>query len=132
MLDYYEGAMLMVKGRSNAKAELAMRAKCHIEENYKDKFSLEELAVELYCNGCYLLRTFKEQTGHTLLEYHNLIRCEHSKALLANPNISISYISDAVGYVTQAHYTRVFKKIYNCSPTQYRKQLCISKRGDLS
>ena len=33
-------------------------------------------------NGSYLLRIFKANTGHTLLWYHNHVRCENAKALL--------------------------------------------------
>ena len=106
-----------------ARQELSDAARRLVDENYREKFSLQAIADRLFVNENYLLRTFKEITGYTLLEYHNYVRCNHSKELLADEKLTIAYISDTVGYATQAHYTRVFKKYFSCTPGEYRRQL---------
>lgn len=105
-----------------AKKKLAENVSRIIEENYKEKFSLDGIAEKVYHNKSYLDRTFREITGHTPLEYHNYVRCRKSTDLLEDSNLSISYISDEVGFASPAHYSRIFKKIYCCSPLQYRKK----------
>ena len=40
----------------------------------------------LFVDKSYLLRTFKEVKGYTLLEFHNLTRCEKAKELLNAPS----------------------------------------------
>ena len=107
---------------NGAKAELAKSAKKWIEDNYTKKFSLEQIASSLYVNKSYLLRVFKTITGYTLLGYHNYVRCEIAKNLFTQQELTISQISTRVGFTTSSHFTKVFKKIYGCTPSAFRKQ----------
>lgn len=103
-----------------AKKELAESAKQYIREHYTEKFSLETIANVLFVNDSYLLRAFKDSTGRTLLQYHNYTRCLAAQKLLTQQELSISYISHSVGYCTPSHFARVFKKIFGCTPSEYR------------
>lgn len=105
-----------------SKEELAQSAKELIEEHYREKFSLKEIASALFVNESYLERVFKEITGQTLLAYHNRIRCDIAKELLTHNELSISYISDSVGYVSPSHFTQKFRKLYGSTPSQFRKE----------
>ena len=73
-------------------AALADAARLYIETHSTDKFSLQAVADALFVNGSYLLRVFKAYTGHTLLWYHNYIRCEKAKSLLTDFDLSISKV----------------------------------------
>ena len=103
------------------RTELAQNAKLYIDEHYQDKFSLKEIADYLHVNESYLLRTFSKELGTTMLNYHNRVRVGHAADMLKNSKQSISYISDSVGCVSSAHFSRLFKKFYNCTPSEYRK-----------
>jgi AraC family transcriptional regulator of adaptative response / methylphosphotriester-DNA alkyltransferase methyltransferase len=109
-------------GWAGVKQELVQSAKSLLEENFADKFSLQELAERLYVNKSYLARTFKEITGTTMLEYLNRLRCEKSMEYLRNPDHNLAYISSMVGYSSSSHYIRNFKKFYNCTPIDFRKE----------
>lgn len=102
------------------KKQLASSAEALIQEHYAEKFSLASLAGELHVDKSYLLRTFKEVTGHTPLEYHNSFRCDAAKELLTRPELSVSYIASAVGYVSASHFSQVFRRYAGMTPTQYR------------
>jgi len=106
--------------------ELANAAERIILERYKEKFSLETLAGELFVDKSYLLRTFKEIKGCTLLEFHNRTRCEKAKELLQKPGIPISYIAAETGFVSASHFTQVFRKTVGLTPSQYRKAYLMS------
>lgn len=103
-----------------ARVELANAAQRLIEEHYQDKFSLDTLAKELFVDKSYLLRTFKEIKGHTLLEYHNLVRCGKAKELLQRPELPVAYIASETGYISASHFTQVFRKVTGETPSQYR------------
>ncbi len=109
-----------------AKAELADSARKFIQSHYAQRFSLETIAKELHFNGSYLLRVFKEMTGNTLLYYHNYTRCQIAKELLTKPELSVALIGREVGYISASHFTRVFKGIFGCTPSEYRTQ---NRRG---
>lgn len=103
-----------------AREELSSKAKEYIEINYAEKFSLREIAKKLYIDPSYLLRAFKYTTGHTLLWYQNYIRIKIAQEMLINTKLSVSFISDNVGYNSISHFSRVFKKLTSYSPTAYR------------
>ena len=98
----------------------AQTASRYIESHFREKFSLRKMAGELFVNGSYLLRVFKKHTGYTPLAYHNHIRCEKAKELLIHTGKSVSEIGEAVGFVSSAHFSHVFRKEEGCSPTEYR------------
>ena len=99
---------------------LTQAASDYIEAHYKEKFSLQKMADSLYVNGSYLLRVFKKHKGYTPLAFHNLIRCERAKELLARTGTEVSEIGETVGFVSSAHFSHVFKKTEGCTPTEYR------------
>jgi AraC family transcriptional regulator of adaptative response / methylphosphotriester-DNA alkyltransferase methyltransferase len=110
------------KGWNGTKSELAENAKSIIESGYYDKFAVKAVAEQLFVNESYLIRTFKEVTGMTMLGYHNHIRCEKAREMLEKPELAISYISDVVGYNSPSHFTRIFRKEYGCTPSEYRNR----------
>ena len=99
---------------------LAQAAAGYIEAHYREKFSLQKMAEALYVNGSYLLRAFRKSTGFTPLAYHNHIRCRRAMELLTDPGMSVSQIGEAVGFVSSAHFSHVFKKEAGCTPTEFR------------
>lgn len=106
---------------------LAQTATGYIEAHYKEKFSLQKMAGALYVNGSYLLRAFRKSTGFTPLAYHNHIRCRRAMELLADPGMSVSQIGEAVGFVSSAHFSHVFKKEAGCTPTEFRLGIRTSR-----
>ena len=108
------------EARKGSGKALSDAAKAYIESHSAEKFSLRAISEALFVNGSYLLRLFKANTGHTLLEYHNTVRCERAKQLLMNEAIPISQIGDEVGFASSAHFSHVFKKIVGVTPSEYR------------
>ena len=106
--------------RITAGQRLVRQAGYYIREHSEQKFSLNEIAGALYVNGNYLSRVFKRETGHTLLWYHNHIRCEKAKEYLTGTDKTIAEIGEMTGFVSPAHFSHVFRKIEGCSPTEYR------------
>ena len=106
--------------RGDSGSALTQAAREYVEAHSVEKFALQSVADALYVNGSYLLRIFKANTGHTLLWYHNHVRCERAKALLMQTDRSISEIGEEVGFVSSAHFSHVFKKMTGVTPTAYR------------
>lgn len=99
---------------------LVKAAKSYIESHSAEKFSLRALSEALFINGSYLLRLFRSRTGQTLLAYHNRVRCDKAQALLRDTQMNISEVGEAVGFVSSAHFSHVFKKVTGITPTAYR------------
>ncbi len=112
-----------IPGWRGPKAELADAARQWISDHYTGKFSLKEIAADLAVNGNYLLRVFRQYTGMTLLEYHNYLRCEEARRLLADKDIPIVHIAIKTGFSSASHFTRVFKDYMGKTPSEYRNFL---------
>ena len=107
--------------RTTAGKRLAQQAGHYIREHSEQKFSLSGIASALYVNGNYLARVFRRETGRTLLWYHNAIRCEKAKQLLDETDLSVSEVGSAVGYVSSAHFSHLFKKMTGIAPSDWHR-----------
>ena len=102
--------------------KLAQQAAGYIREHSEQKFSLSGIAGALFVNSSYLARVFRRETGHTLLWYHNWVRCEKAKRMLEETTLSVAEIGAAVGYVSPAHFSHQFKKATGAAPSDWRRK----------
>ena len=70
----------------------------------------------------HLSTRFKNEAGMNLTEYIHYIKISEAKHLLAHTNKNLSIISNYLGYSSQSHFTRMFKKIVGVSPIEYREK----------
>lgn len=115
------------RSAQTTKQSLADRAVAYLESHYTDKFSLDEIAGALYVNKNYLARVFHKQTGQTLLQYHNRLRCEKACQLLTDRSYSISVVAFKTGFASASHFSRIFRIYEGCTPSQYRRMIIRHK-----
>ena len=94
----------------------------YIIGHYDNRLSLEMIADHFYVNKCYLSRIFKEVSGFTVNEYINMIRIRRARELLSGSSMSITEVSESVGYENITYFERVFNQYTQTSPSRYRKQ----------
>jgi len=63
---------------------------------------------------------FSELTGYTFQAVRLRIKLSCGAELLIKTMLSISQISDLVGYSTRANFERAFTDVFAITPTQYR------------
>ncbi len=95
----------------------------YIQENYQQKLTLSEVAEKTYVSQWHLSKLLNGQTGQSFSEILNHIRIEEAKKLLENPTLRIGDISESVGFLDLAHFSRVFKKQENISANEYRNKV---------
>ena len=93
----------------------------YIKENLAEKLTLEDAAEHVSLSKSYFCRILKDELGYTVTEYVNHLRVERAKLYLRDSTMSIADIAYAVGFDDQSYFTRIFKKLTNVSPGQYRK-----------
>ncbi len=92
----------------------------YINNNIKEKLSLEELAGKCFYNPSYFSRVFKEKFGVTLVEYISKTRATTAARLLDSTTLSVNEISERCGFGNKMSFYRCFSKYYNCTPSEYR------------
>ena len=99
------------------------RAIQHMNRFFDNDLTLDDYAKICCMSKYHFLRTFKEVTGTTPMEYRNRIRIDHSKELLANSYFSITEIAESLGYTSLAYFSAHFKREVGISPTEYQRKM---------
>ena len=95
----------------------------HINENFKDHISLDEISELVSMTVPAFCRYFKKSTGKTFTKLVNEYRVVHATKLLAESKMSIADISFECGFNNFSHFNKLFKEITGKSASIYRSEL---------
>lgn len=96
-----------------------------MEEHYADKLVLTDVAEHVYVSQWHLSKLIAKHTGKNFSDLLNGIRIEKAKELLADSSLRIWEVSERVGFSDVTHFSRIFKKIENCSANEYRNHISV-------
>ncbi|MDD2971257.1 MAG: response regulator [Lachnospiraceae bacterium] len=114
----YADSIRAKKGNS-----LIESAKKYIDEHLHDcELSLKTVAGELYVNESYLSRSFKQETGESLIEYITRNRIEQSIELLNTTDMKAYEISEYVGIKDPHYFSICFKKQMGVTIKEYKNR----------
>lgn len=111
------------EGEHTSSSFIVKNALSYIEENYNQKLTLCDVAEKTYVSQWHLSKLLNRHTGQSFSDILNHTRIEHAKKLLKDPSLRIGDISDAVGFLDLAHFSRVFKKQEGVSANEYRNKI---------
>ena len=94
----------------------------HMNRYCESDLRLEDYAAMCCMSKYHFSRVFKQVTGVTPLDYRNGIRIESAKELLLNGFLSVSEISESLGYSSPAYFSDNFKKCVGISPVKFREK----------
>ena len=112
-----------VQGGENGRVSnhIVDQIQAYIAEHYAEKLTLTGIASQFYISPYYLSRLFKKSINLSLIEYINGVRIKAAQNLIEKSNESISDIAERTGFLTTAHFRRVFKDATGLSTQQYRQ-----------
>lgn len=94
----------------------------YIENNYLKQINITQIAEEFHINTCYFSQLFKKEMGCTFTDYLSKKRIEYAGKLLLDTDLKIYEIAEMAGFSDYFYFSRVFRKLKKCSPTEYRTQ----------
>ena len=94
----------------------------YIDENYKQKIELEDIAKIGGYNVNYTSQFFKRQLGVSFLEYLLRLRLREATVRLANSEDGVAHIASSCGFADIKAFNVAFKKHFHTTPSEYRKQ----------
>ena|SRR5690554_1366188 len=94
-----------------------------IKENLDQHLIIQELSKRTGLNANKLQSAFKYLYNSTVNEYVTKRRLEKAKRLLLDRNLNISDIVNMVGLESKSYFSKIFKREYDMSPSEYRKLL---------
>ncbi len=108
-------------GENKAKNYYVEIALEKLMDNYREKISIESIALELQVSASYLSRKFKQVTKRTYLEILNEYRIIQAVKLLGEGRYRISEVAEKTGFSDYKHFYSVFKKYTGMTPSEYGK-----------
>ncbi len=118
IIDYAERMEHLNLGDKQSK--LAVDVINYIRHHLSEPIKVEELAHFLCCGRSRLSTDFKKETGETLSEFILKQKIEEAKHLLRYTNKPAVNIAFFLGFSSQSHFSRTFKKYVQMTPFEYR------------
>lgn len=93
------------------------------EQNVSNpEYDIEQLSSDLCMSRVTMYRKVKTLTGQSPLELMRMFRLKRAEQLLRSTNLSITEISERVGFSSQSYFSRIFSKHTGKLPSEYRKE----------
>lgn len=101
--------------------DLKLKIEEYVKNQVFNDLTLSKMSEDIGISSSYLSRIFKPIMGVNCSEY--LIQAKLAKAqeLLLTTDYTVKEIADKLGYSSTAHFIRIFKENFGCTPKQSRK-----------
>lgn len=118
----FVGSKPLPSSRSNSIPSKVVDLLSFIQMNLHQPLTVQQLAGMVNLHPDYLSRLFLKLTGERSLSYIHIKRIERAQYLMVTTDQSLVQISEATGFDTLPHFTKVFKKVTSLTPGRYRDQ----------
>jgi AraC-like DNA-binding protein len=106
---------------SDAEVEKLSAVKEFIENNYLRPLSLAGICKTFSLNEFKLKKGFKELYHTTVFAHINSLRMEKANQLISSQAMTISEISDFIGYKNIGSFSAEFKKRFGYAPSRFKR-----------
>ena len=96
------------------------RVVTYIHEHYHEKLDVDTLAQIAGYSKYYFVRFFSNHIGCSCTYYIQVVRLSKAKELLRATGLSVTSVSEHVGFDSISYFIKVFKKQTGLTPLQYR------------
>lgn len=85
------------------------------------KFTVEEIASRFSYSASHFFTLFRKETGMSPLDYFIHLKIQRACQLLDLTSMRIKEVADEIGYDDPFYFSRLFTKVMNMSPREYRQ-----------
>ncbi|MGN0321915.1 MAG: helix-turn-helix domain-containing protein [Oliverpabstia sp.] len=118
VLDYTERVDQIRHGRYPSR--LVLDVSNYVRRHLSEPITADDIAHELFISRPHLSKRFKEESGETLTDFILKEKTEEAKRLLRYTDKTATMIGFYLGFSSQSHFSRVFKKYTGMTPAEYR------------
>ena len=100
--------------------ERVVRAREYLDEHLSEDVSLSSLAREVALSPFHLSRLFRLEVGESPHRYLVGRRLDRAAHLLVSTPMTVTQVSDRVGFGSPAHFAQSFRRRFGVPPSAYR------------
>ena len=117
ILEFTEQVERLRRGIRTTK--LSIDVSNYVRHHLSEPISVEKMAEDFSFSRPYLSARFRQDTGQTLTDFILSEKTEEAKRLIRYTNKSLPAISAYLGFSSQSHFIRVFRKYAGSNPGEY-------------
>lgn len=102
-----------------------------IEKEFQSIQGATAIAQRLKISPEHLSRSFKAQTGTTIIEALTRARIRHGVQLLLGSGLSVEEIAIQCGYLNGNYFGKAFKRVVGTSPARFRREAQFQGYSDV-
>jgi AraC-like DNA-binding protein len=110
---------------------LLLRARDRIDRHYREPLDVPALAAVACMSQAHFIRSFKTAFGETPHRYLQRRRIERAMERLRRTDRSVSEVCLEVGWTSFATFSRTFREVVGCTPSEYRATPPVSRDGEV-
>jgi AraC-like DNA-binding protein len=103
------------------------RALTLLHDRPSHPWTLEELASQSGMSRASLAKRFAETVGCPPMWYLKLWRLQIAAQILSDGPTKVAAVAHEVGYESEAHFSRAFKKATGLPPSEWRKRVVVHR-----
>ena len=117
-----QSPFIIFQGQKDHEDEVVKNAQDYIENNFRNKISVDELSDKFAIVRRTFERRFKKSTHNTVTEYIQRVKIEAAKKSFESSRKTIYEVMYEVGYTDIKAFRDVFKRITGMPPVDYRNR----------
>lgn len=92
----------------------------YIQTNYGQEIAIDDIAAVCAISVSECIRCFRSTTNTTPIAYLKSYRLQQAALKLQFTNEKISTIAECCGFQEMSYFSKSFKEVYGCTPSEYR------------
>lgn len=108
------------RAKTEEERDIVEQAIHYMRENIEQHITMDEVLRYVGYSQSHFSTVFKKKTGVSPITYVNRLKIEHACRLLRTTDMKVNQICYKVGIEDALYFSRLFSKIMNMSPTDYR------------
>lgn len=92
----------------------------YLHAHYDEDITVKSMSQYVMMAENYVSTLFKKKTGQTLIHYLHQIRVDQALQLLIHSDLPVYEIGNRVGFVNDNYFIKIFKRLTEQTPSQYR------------
>lgn len=109
-------------------ADLVARVKKYVMENLDGNLAMPALSRQMGVSESYLRAIFREGAGVSLGNFVRSVRLVQATYLLEEDQLDLGAIAETTGFGSLTSFTRAFRRMYDMTPSSYRKRARIEAK----
>ncbi|MGN1369609.1 MAG: response regulator [Aristaeellaceae bacterium] len=116
-------AAYLVEMRSRRPASVSRQIEALFQQDPSRSYTVNDLAEQFYMSPTYLHQVFKRETGQTIHAWLTARRIQLCKRALAESDDPVYEIAERYGYQNLRSFFTAFKRMEDCTPSEYRERM---------